>query len=406
MISSQPSLDSERRQRPTLLFYCQHALGMGHFVRSGALAAALEQRFRVVLVNGGPRLRRYRWPRGVEVVDLTPLAFEPDRLLVALDSRWPLAEACRIRQDRMLDLFRSLRPDALLIELFPFGRKKFAPELLSLLEEARASRDRRPVVVSSVRDILVSRKRAQLEHDDWARTLAEHYFDAVLVHSDPNFARLEDSFRPHAPLRIPVYYTGFVRANSGDEPSAPVRRRGHVLVSAGGGAVGEPLLRAAVDAHALLWPRERIRMKIVAGPLLPDRIWRSLREATWRRRGLTMVRSVSDLSRELRTCAASVSQCGYNTSLEILAAGVPALVIPFASWQENEQMKRAARLQELGAVRVLDPRQLDAPRLAEEIPALLRFQPRRPRFDLDGVGTTAQLVELLVRRAGQIRLSG
>jgi len=49
---------------------------------------------------------------------------------------------------------------------------------------------------------------------------------------------------------------------------------------------------------------------------------------------------------------------------------------------------------------------LDAPRLAEEIPALLRFQPRRPRFDLDGVGTTAQLVELLVRRAGQIRLSG
>ena len=38
---------------PTLLFYCQHSLGIGHLTRSFALAAALAQRFRVVFLNGG-----------------------------------------------------------------------------------------------------------------------------------------------------------------------------------------------------------------------------------------------------------------------------------------------------------------------------------------------------------------
>jgi predicted glycosyltransferase len=35
--------------RPTVLFYCQHSLGLGHLVRSFALAGALAERFRVVV---------------------------------------------------------------------------------------------------------------------------------------------------------------------------------------------------------------------------------------------------------------------------------------------------------------------------------------------------------------------
>ena len=40
-------------QRPALLFYCQHSLGIGHLTRSFALAAALVPHFRVVFLNGG-----------------------------------------------------------------------------------------------------------------------------------------------------------------------------------------------------------------------------------------------------------------------------------------------------------------------------------------------------------------
>src|SRR5205085_12450591 len=95
-------------------------------------------------------------------------------------------------------------------ELFPFGRRKFADELLPLLEEARADRARQPLVVCSLRDILVRARVEQRKHDARAVETANRYFDAVLVHSDPAFARLEESLGSHERLAVPVHYTGFV----------------------------------------------------------------------------------------------------------------------------------------------------------------------------------------------------
>ena len=46
--------------------------------------------------------------------------------------------------------------------------------------------------------------------DDRARWITDRWFDAVLVHADPRFARLEESFCPSRPLDTPVHYTGFV----------------------------------------------------------------------------------------------------------------------------------------------------------------------------------------------------
>ena len=86
-------------------------------------------------------------------------------------------------------------------KLFPFGRKKFAFELLPLLETARSARPQ-TTIACSLRDILVNRS---LSHDQLAAERANRYFDAVLVHADPRFARLEESFRPATPLRAPVF---------------------------------------------------------------------------------------------------------------------------------------------------------------------------------------------------------
>ena len=80
--------------------------------------------------------------------------------------------------------------------------------------------------------------------------------------------------------------------------------------------------------------------------------------------GLELVRTVPDLGAELRAAAASVSQCGYNTALELLRSRVPALVVPYATPEEDEQRRRARRLARLGACGsrpgLLDPRTLAA----------------------------------------------
>jgi predicted glycosyltransferase len=350
------------RDRPCLLLHCQHSLGLGHLVRTFALAAALADRFRVTVLCGGELPDTLPRPDGVEVVPL------------------PSAH----RGEVVLSVFRARRPAAVVVELFPFGRKKLAPELVPLLGTAR---DAGAVTAASVRDLLVTRDDGS--HDERASLTANALLDAVLVHSDPRLFRFEESFRPCTRLRVPIHYTGYVVGAAPprrERPGGPLR----ILVSAGGGRVGRPLLRAAADAHRLL---ADVETTLVAGPFLPEDEWRALPRGV---PGLLLRRSVPDLAAELAAATVSVSQCGYNTALQVVRSGLPALVVPFAAPGEDEQSRRAAKLAGLGAVRALDPTALDAPRLAAEIRALLRFRPRPLALDLDGAAATTRILEDLV----------
>ena len=129
---------------------------MGHLMRAFAMARALAINARVVFLNGGPFPAGMTPPKNVEIFNLPPLGMRPDSTLHSLDSRYSAEESMLVRRDLILDLFNSLDPDLLLIELFPFGRKKFAGEIEPLLELARSKpASKRPVVVCSLRDILV-----------------------------------------------------------------------------------------------------------------------------------------------------------------------------------------------------------------------------------------------------------
>jgi predicted glycosyltransferase len=378
-------------RRPALLLHCQHSLGLGHLVRSLALAEALAGPFRVTVLCGGEVPAELPLPRGIDVVALPPLGGVRGAL-VSRDAAVDAGLALELRRERVLAAFRSLRPAAVVVELFPFGRRKLAGELVPLLEGARAAG---AVTACSVRDLLVARDDAG-RHDERASLLANELLDAVLVHADPRFARLDETFRPHTPLAVPVHHTGFVVRGAAEQvPEWYLLERGagtspHVVVSAGGGRVGGELLRAAAAAHRLL---AGVRTTIVAGPFLPEEEWLALPRGV---DGLELLRAVPDLGAVLQTASASVSQCGYNTALDVLRAGVPALVVPFAAPGEDEQARRAERLASLGAVRALEPTELDPARLAGEIEALLRFHPRRPELDLDGAGASALILERLV----------
>ena len=201
---------------------------------------------------------------------------------------------------------------------------------------------------------------------------------------------------------MPVHYTGFVLPphELARDNTPKVERR--ILVSAGGGLVGERLFRAAVNAYTLLRETEDVTMKIVTGPFLPDEDWRSLRESARRVRGLSVRRFVPDLCAEMRRSAASVSQCGYNTALDVLRACVPALVVPFAEGGEDEQMKRARRLESLGALRVAELQGLDPQSFARELRELLTFRPRHSALDMQGAHNSARVIESLLR-AGTTR---
>jgi predicted glycosyltransferase len=382
---------------PSLLFYCQHSVGIGHLTRSFALARALAAPFRVVFLNGGPLPPGTAVPQGIDIIHLPPLGMDDGHTLVSRDATVDVGAARSQRRALILETVAACRPDVLLVELFPFGRKKFAFEILPLIRAARAATQGRTRLVCSLRDILVSDRKDQQRHDDRARWLANRYFDAIVVHSDPAFARLEETFRPSRPLTVPVFYTGFVVPQR--PPQGAVARRREILVSAGGGIVGYPLFAVALQAQEILWRRHRLPMRIVAGPFLPPADFEALRQAAAGREGVEIVAHVPDLAAEMRQATASVSQCGYNTALDIVVSGVPALVVPYAAKGENEQTQRAQRLAALQAIRYLPTAELDPARLAAEIEELLTFAPMSASIGLDGARTCADI--LLGLCAGQ-----
>jgi predicted glycosyltransferase len=348
-------------RKPALLFYCQHSVGLGHLTRSYALCAALTRRFRVTLLCGGELPQSIAPPPRVHVVPLPPLGVGPNGFGSA-HPRFTTERAWAVRSERIRATLHATRPAVVLVELFPFGRAKFARELVPLLREARALG---AFTACSVRDILVSAREDRRAHDERARALADELLDAVLVHSDPRFARLEETFGE--PLHVPVHYTGFV---TGPAPE-PARRDDVIVVSAGGGRVGEPLFRAAIDAAP-----EHVRLRVITGPLFPP----GVRLPT--RANVEVVGAVPDLAYELRSARASISQCGYNTALDIVRTRVPALVVPYATPEEDEQTRRARRLERLGLVLTGE---LDYERL-------LAFTPGRARLDLDGAHATTELL--------------
>ena len=70
--------------------------------------------------------------------------------------------------------------------------------------------------------------------------------------------------------------------------------------------------------------------------------------------------------------------------------------MPYATPEEDEQLRRARRLEELGALRVVEAHRLTPELLAREIRGLLAFEPARPAIDLDGgAGACRELWELI-----------
>src|SRR3569833_4774685 len=149
---------------PTVLIHVQHLLGIGHLQRAVAVATALRALgARVVRASGGtpvPQLEERAAARGVEIVRL-PEARSADVHFSAIldaDGR-PIDEAWKARRrDMLLHLLAETAPDAVVTEMYPFGRRPFRFELTPLLEAARTMA-RRPVIASSVRDVLIANSK-------------------------------------------------------------------------------------------------------------------------------------------------------------------------------------------------------------------------------------------------------
>ena len=372
----------------SVFVYVQHLLGIGHLKRVALLCRGLTaERLEVDMISGGMPVLGLD-TGGARVFQLPSLKSGAGGFhdLVGGDDR-PVDDAWKARRrDHLLNLFHGRRYDALIIEAFPFGRRQMRFELLPLLAAAKEATPR-PLTICSVRDI-VQAKRDPARIAETAE-LIETSFDHVLVHGDPQFVRFEESFPEARRFAAKLHYTGIV-AGAGAPGGRGRAGRGEVLVSAGGGAVGEKLLATAMDARPLTSLGDA-RWCLLAGPNLDARALAGL--AARAPADVVVERHRRDFPALLAACAVSVSQAGYNTVADILRAGTRAVIVPYAAHGETEQSLRARRLAERGLARVVTEDRLSPETLAAAIDAAAEAPPAdAARPDLDGVKTSARLV--------------
>ena len=379
-----------------VLFYVQHLLGIGHLRRALRLVEALtKEGVRVTLVSGGDKLPELAGAAAERVVQLSPIRTRDAgfRDLVDGDGR-PIDDALRaVRRGTLLDAFDAAQPDAVVIEAFPFGRRAFRFELEPLIAAARA-RQPPALVLCSLRDIVVApedvqRRRAIVAH-------IRENFTAVLVHGDPSLIPLEASFPEASELADRLVYTGYVGGSDEPAGAGDGAGDGEVLVSAGGGAVGGALLATALAARQggcladACW-------RLLAGPNLPAVQFAALSAKL--PESVVLERYRADFPEMLRRCRVSVSQAGYNTVLDILAARATAVLVPFADLRETEQTLRAERLADRGVVEMVAPHTLSPERLAEAIERAVRRRPAQLAIDTSGAGRTAGLIAGMIGNA-------
>ncbi len=372
--------------QPKVLIHLQTLLGAGHLVRMAAILDALmtQGNMEVHLVTGNLPHPHITLPCSVHH-QLPPCRARDETFRELIDERGnPIDDAwMQNRARKLMDIYNQVRPDAIVTEMFPFGRHKLAFELLPMLEAAKT--EAIPAkIISSVRDILVRKKDPAKSQD--SKTYCEKFYDLVLVHGDEEFVPFDHSFPLAKRLGPFVIHTGYVTDAKRYQPN------GHdpydVIVSVGSGVTGRKLIQTALDAI----PHTKFKQAhwlFLTGQEMPDLCLPNPKKT---QASITVKTFDNALPSHLSQAQLSVSQGGYNTLTEVLKAKVRSVVVPFSTPSETEQVARAVLLQNAKYIQYVDPKNINEKTLAKAINKAATMKRNPPPFDTDGAQRSARFI--------------
>ncbi|MCT4626225.1 glycosyltransferase [Halodesulfovibrio sp.] len=392
-----------------IVHYCQHVLGMGHFFRSLEIDKALAEH-EVTLITGGSPLS-ITYPPHLQVIELPSLSMDENfgafvhteedgtkRVLREQELDSIKAQRTTILTETLL----ALQPDIFLVELFPFGRKQFSFELMPVLQLATQNAFPYMYTVCSVRDILVEKKHQEKFEERVVSTL-NTYFDAVLVHTDPQVITLDKTFTRIDDITIPIYNTGYITPLPA-KVRPDIVRKSHsipdtipfILGSIGSGSVHPELMQHLAEASILLNESTPHSLLISTGPFMPQEYQQQIRALCAAYPHITVTDFIADFIDQLSAADLSVSMAGYNTTMNLLAVNTFGLVYPFD--QNREQRMRSSSLEKLGALSILEQKDLEPQNLCSLLAKYLTKPNRKPQhsINLHGATESARLLERLV----------
>jgi predicted glycosyltransferase len=168
-------------------------------------------------------------------------------------------------------------------------------------------------------------------------------------------------------------------------------------VTAGGGGDGFHLLKNYLES--LRGPEPTFESLVVTGPMMDDASMRKIERLA---RGLRVrvMEFRADMERLIRCAGTVVSMGGYNTTVELLVARKPALIVPRVE-PRVEQLIRAQQLADLGLVDMIHPYDLTPRLVRSKVEELLERDPvsaSRVEVDHSGASRAVDLVTAGIAR--------
>lgn len=369
-----------------IAFYCQHILGIGHLKRSLQLCSALADRGHTILLFLGGTETVIDDSR-IEVWPLPCLRMDENfGGIFPCDQSADLEEVKQQRRRILLQKVDDFQPELFISELYPMGRKAFRFELDPLLDKLQDS----CLCIASVRDILVEKTEGREKFEKRAVKILNSRYHGLLIHSDPEVIQLDESFTLMDEITIPIHYTGFIAP---DQMNATASRTGQeselplIVASIGGSQVGEHLLEQVTKVAAQF--HDRFQFKIFCGKDSSKEFMGSLQKSS--PKNAEILPFSSDFDKYLASASLSLSMAGYNTCMNLLQSGTPALCLPFA--QNREQNLRIHRLQGRSNIQLLREEDLHTPKLTQRIEEALSLDQLTNTINLEGAHNSAQIIE-------------
>lgn len=369
-----------------VVFYSHDSQGLGHFHRNRALAHAMAtgvphltgRAVTGLLVNGVAGMTGMGTPDGFDVVTLpaigkTHAGYGPRHLDVEMD------DVTTLRGDIARVTIKTFQPHLVVVDRHAFG---VDGELQHALVTLRRQTPRAHVVLG-LREVLDDPTKVAAEWELTPAELVRELFDEIWVYGDPSVHDLRETGELPDDLADLVSFQGYLAHGRVEDPAGFDPETPYLLTTVGGGSDGVRLCRAAASAEV---PDGHGHI-VVTGPQMSDAEHRVVQRAA--RPATRVLRSVPDAAGLIRRAAASVSMAGYNTSCELMATDVPALLVPREE-PRQEQLIRAQGLAAVGAADVLRAADLTPERLTDWWHGAVERRVSRAHLDLDGLAGVAE----------------
>jgi predicted glycosyltransferase len=364
---------------------CYDQRELGRTARTLDIASGLAQKFpdsAILVMSNLSIVGRFRTPACVDVVRMPSIG--PGGGADARSSRAPLEREQALRIRRMLAerTIESFRPDLVVIDRDP---AHLPAEMQGVLASVR-ERLPRTRIVWALPDMV---GEPGVVSPRWT---SEGVYQAL--------DRLCDA------VAEKVHYMGYLRSPAvppHDIPNDLLRAhpdRPLVLVTAGGGASGYPLISNYLDFLERVNGDATFQSVVIAGPMMPARRNAELGERARRLPHVIFHRFSKHVLQYLRHSQLAISRGGYNTLCANLTYRKPSILVPDGA-PPQEHLLRAGvfgRLRWCGLVR---PGDLSPDRLGDSVMSALAGGADQPRPDqaervsLDGLEHIGERVRAL-----------